>query len=105
MKYLEISAVREGYAPDQCSDTMTVRELRNLLDYFDDDLPIYLSHDNGYTYGPITERMIDTAHYDDDDDSEDEDLSGLGVGIFLKTCYYINMDKEIPYDKDYRTLY
>ena len=73
MKYLEISAVREGYEPDQCSDTMTVRELRNLLDYFDDDLPIYLSHDNGYTYGPITESMIDTAHYDDDDDSEDED--------------------------------
>ena len=74
MRYLKIDAVREGYEPDQCSDTMTVRELRSLLTYFDDDLPIYLSHDNGYTYGPITEGMIDTAHYDDeDDDSEDED--------------------------------
>lgn len=70
MKYLEISAVREGYAPDQCSDTMTVRELRNLLDYFDDDLPIYLSHDDGYTYGSVTEQAINTVYYDD---SEDED--------------------------------
>ena len=72
MKYLEISAVREGYAPDQCGDTMTVRELRNLLDYFDADMPVYLSHDHGYTYGPITEGLIGTEYYDDDD-SEDED--------------------------------
>lgn len=70
MKYLEISAVREGYEPDQCNDTMTVRELRNLLDYFDDDLPIYLSHDDGYTYGSVTEQAINTVYYDD---SEDED--------------------------------
>ena len=71
MKYLEISAVREGYEPDQCSDTMTVRELRNLLNYFDDDLPIYLSHDNGYTYGSVTDNTVYPAYYDDEDDDED----------------------------------
>lgn len=71
MKYLEISAVREGYGPDQCNDTMTVKELRSLLDYFDDDLPIYLSYDDGYTYGSVTEQAINTVYYDDD--SEDED--------------------------------
>lgn len=70
MKYLEISAVREGYEPDQCNDTMTVKELRSLLEYFDDDLPIYLSHDDGYTYGSVTEQAINTVYYDD---SEDED--------------------------------
>ena len=71
MRYLEIGTVREGYTPDQCNDTMTVKELRSLLEDFDDDLPIYLSYDNGYTYGSLTEQAIDTADYDDD--SEDED--------------------------------
>ena len=70
MRYLEIGTVREGYTPDQCNDTMTVKELRSLLEDFDDDLPIYLSYDNGYTYGSLTEQAIDTADYDD---SEDED--------------------------------
>ena len=70
MKYLEISAVREGYEPDQCNNTMTVKELRSLLEYFDDDLPIYLSHDDGYAYGSVTEQAINTVYYDD---SEDED--------------------------------
>lgn len=68
MRYLEIKAEREGYTPSQCGETMTVRELRDFLDYFDDDMPVYLSHDNGFTYGPITERLIDTAYYDDSED-------------------------------------
>ena len=71
MKYLEISAVRKGYSPSQCGYTMTVGELISYLEDFESDMPVYLSHDHGYTYGPITESMIDTAHYDDD--SEDED--------------------------------
>lgn len=70
MRYLEISTIREGYSPDQCNDTMTVKELRDLLEYFDDDLPVYLSFDRGYTYGSVTEPAIDVADYDD---SEDED--------------------------------
>lgn len=72
MKYLEISAVREGYEPDQCGYTMTVGELISYLEDFESDMPVYLSHDRGYTYGPVTEELIDTAYYDDDD-SEDED--------------------------------
>ena len=51
---LTINAHREGYAPDQIASTMTVRELIEFLNNFDEDEKVYLSHDNGYTYGGIT---------------------------------------------------
>ena len=55
MKALLIDARREGYTLDQCHRTMTVGELIELLSDYDEDREIYLSHDNGYTYGSITE--------------------------------------------------
>ena len=51
---LTINAHREGYAPDQIASTMTVGELIEFLNNFDEDEKVYLSHDNGYTYGGIT---------------------------------------------------
>ena len=51
---LTINAYREGYAPDQIASTMTVGELIEFLNNFDEDEKVYLSHDNGYTYGGIT---------------------------------------------------
>ena len=50
---LFIKAEREGYAPNQVRGTMTVEELIGYLEQFGGDTPIYLSHDNGYTYGGI----------------------------------------------------
>ena len=51
---LTINAHREEYAPDQITSTMTVGELIEFLNNFDVDEKVYLSHDNGYTYGGIT---------------------------------------------------
>ena len=51
---LTINAHREGYAPEQIASTMTVGELIEFLNNFDEDEKVYLSHDNGYTYGGIT---------------------------------------------------
>ena len=51
---LTINALREGYAPDQIASTMTVGELIEFLNNFDEDEKVYLSHDNSYTYGGIT---------------------------------------------------
>ena len=51
---LTMKAEREGYAPDQIASTMTVGELIEFLNNFDEDEKVYLSHDNGYTYGGIT---------------------------------------------------
>jgi len=51
-----LNTKREGYGPDQCKRTMTVGELIALLEQFDEDRPIYLRNDDGYTYGSIQER-------------------------------------------------
>lgn len=52
--FVKINARREGYGVDQCRNTMTVKELIEYLEQFNDKSPVYLSHDNGYTYGSIT---------------------------------------------------
>ena len=53
MKALIMEAERTGYAIDQVRGTMTVGELIAFLSDFDEDMPIYTSQDNGYTYGGI----------------------------------------------------
>ena len=50
---LILNAEREGYAIAQIRSTMTVAELMAFLEELDEDTPVYLSHDNGYTYGGI----------------------------------------------------
>lgn len=53
MKALFIDGRRNGYTPEQCGETMTVEELIAYLEQFDEDTPVYISNDNGYTYGNI----------------------------------------------------
>lgn len=72
-EYLVLDARREGYTPRQLGDTMTVGDLKELLDYYDDDTPIILSHDNGYTYGRVTELRFDLEDHPDDDEDEEDD--------------------------------
>lgn len=64
---LYIEGRRNGYAPEQCGRTMTVRELIDYLEQFDEDMEVYLKNDNGYTYGNITEYSIEES-----EDEEDE---------------------------------
>ena len=70
---LIINAKRNGYAPKQCGNTMTVGELTRVLEDFDPDDKIYLSHDNGYTYGSISLRDLEEREDMDEDCDEDED--------------------------------
>ena len=44
---LILNTMREGYAVDQIKRTMTVAELRDFLEDYDDETPVYLSFDNG----------------------------------------------------------
>lgn len=55
---LFIRGKREAYIPYQCDKTMTVGELKELLEYYDEDTPIYLNNDNGYTFGSVTKDAI-----------------------------------------------
>ena len=62
MNALYIEGRRSGYAPDG--------ELIEILSDFDEDLPVYLRNDNGYTYGNITERTIISS--EDLEEGDDE---------------------------------
>lgn len=53
-----INAQRNGYSPSQTGQTLTAAELIEILQEYDENTPIFLSHDNGYTYGSIRERDI-----------------------------------------------
>ena len=65
MKKLVLNAEREAYAIDQIRHTMTTGELIRLLEEYDEDTPIYLSHDNGYTYGAVLEHRFDEDYGDE----------------------------------------
>lgn len=53
-----IEASRDGYSLDQMTDTLTVQELIDILSEYDPNSKVYLSHDNGYTYGGIRQYNI-----------------------------------------------
>lgn len=65
MKKLTYFTFREGYGIDQIRKTMTVGELIAFLEDYDKDTPIYLSFDNGYTYGGITEDRFEEDYGED----------------------------------------
>lgn len=68
MKRLIYSTFREGYGTDQIRKTMTVGELIAFLEDYDEDAPIYLSFDNGYTYGGITDDRFEEDYGEDGED-------------------------------------
>lgn len=66
---LFINAARNGYAPEQCGRTMTVGELIEFLQNFDEEAEVFIKNDNGYTYGNI----VDYRFEEEDDTEEDEE--------------------------------
>ena len=69
MAKLILSTTREGYGTDQIRRTMTAGELVEFLSDYDEDMPVYLSFDNGYTYGGIKEGNFEEIY---DEEEEDE---------------------------------
>lgn len=64
-------AERRGYGIDQIADrAMTVGELISILEDYDEDTLVVLSHDNGYTYGSLSSGMMGEAEEDEDGDWE-----------------------------------
>ena len=71
MEYITIETSRDGYAINQCGRTMTVGELIAYLSQWDEETPVYLSNDKGYTYGSIHDYDID-SDFDNNDDETSE---------------------------------
>jgi hypothetical protein len=65
-----IKAEREGYSVEQVRRTMTVSELIDALQQYDEDAQVYLSHDNGYTYGGISWCSISDDYVEQDEEEE-----------------------------------
>ena len=59
-----IDGRREAYCPNQCYNTMSVGELKEFLEQFDDDDEVFLRNDNGYTYGSINCDSFESGEYD-----------------------------------------
>ena len=59
MGKLFLEGRRNGYDTDQCGRTMTVGELMQFLQQFDEDAEVFLRNDAGYTYGSIDERSFE----------------------------------------------
>ena len=63
-----IDARRDCYDKADVTRTMTVRELIEALEEYDDDALVMLSHDNGYTYGGISRRDIEEDYINTEED-------------------------------------
>lgn len=70
MQVLTIDGRREGYAPSQIRSTMTVGELIDYLSQFDEEMPVMINNDNGYTYGSID---YDSFREEDEEDEDNYD--------------------------------
>lgn len=53
MQEIFIKTRHNGYDTEQCGSTLTVKELIEILEDFNEDRPVYFSNDGGYTYGSI----------------------------------------------------
>lgn len=63
MKALYIEGRRNGYTPEQCGNTLTIKELIETLEClaseYGESLPVYICNDGGYTYGNIRDYTIE----------------------------------------------
>jgi len=58
---------REGYTRGQVYAPITVGELREFLEQYEDDTLIFLSHDRGYTYGTLRLSEVEESWEVEDD--------------------------------------
>lgn len=60
-----IEAHRTGYAPSQVANTLTVGELIEILQQYEEDQEVIISHDEGYIFGGINEEDIEERDEED----------------------------------------
>ena len=53
-------------------NTMKVKELKEILERYDDDDIIVTSHDNGYTYGPVSQYNFREEEIEEDEEYDEE---------------------------------
>ena len=66
MDKLIISTSKDAYSTRDVYGTMTVGDLKAFLEDLEDDTPIYLSCDNGYTYGALKGNRMEIEYGDEE---------------------------------------
>ena len=66
-----LETTRDCYGLEDIGSTMTIRELKERLEDFDDDMQVVFSNDGGYTYGEIRRGLIHLKTETIDEDEED----------------------------------
>lgn len=67
MEYLRIETSRDAYSPnDIIRKTLTVGELMEVLEEYDEGTPVLLSFDNGYTYGWLGDCSLELDYTKED---------------------------------------
>lgn len=55
----------DGYTPDQCGETLTVDELIEELENYEEDMPVFINYTSDGIYGALSEVEYDEeAEYD-----------------------------------------
>lgn len=65
MDKLIINASRDAYSTKDIISTMTIGDLKEFLEDFEDDSPIYISFDRGYTFGALKKYNFDIEYGED----------------------------------------
>ena len=65
--FITIEATREAYSPEDLRRTMTVGEMIEYLQQFDEETPVAISHDSGYIYGAITTYNFNELELEEED--------------------------------------
>ena len=68
MDKLIIITSKDAYSTEDIYNTMTVGDLKSFLNDMEDDTPIYLSFDNGYTYGALRDDHMDIEYGDEEEE-------------------------------------
>ena len=71
MRFVGIEGNRDCYHPNQAK-SCTVGEFINYLQEYDEDMPLYLVNDNGYTFGSLDLYDISEHEISDDGDMDDD---------------------------------
>lgn len=76
MRFVIIECPRTDYSVEDVQknrNTMKVKELKEVLEQYDDDDIVVTSHDNGYTYGPVSRYNFRDEEIEEEEDWDEED--------------------------------
>ena len=87
-------------------DSITIKELKDILENYNEDDKVIFSNDNGYTYGYIDESVIDEQEFETEEERElREKMEELNEELCELQTEYENpfvLEEDSMSDEEYR---